>query len=407
MNEKMRAVNSRYLNMWDSNIIYLNSSIPIDNYFISPKFKDISFLKILKRALTKNVDSGFVFIFDLTQKKQIFKFIIFIFLYFLFTSNALFLIVGKNRLTGKLSQFLNFSIRNKQITELHKYRENQDIITLNMILHLRNRLRDFNVLAFIPHRNDFDSLCLVIDHLLLNNINVHIIDDHSDEVIIEKIKSTFIGNPKIEITFLPYSSFYNWTHILDLIDNISSKSKADMIIRSDSDEFLFSSIQDLSLKEFLLCIYSSNFRYVDATVINLYSTFGDYTSPIDATHFSFGKEFSYQKVLRAWKREETPIGLSEFGGHFIQGKEELYFPMALTLLHASLRSYDQARKKVEDRNLRGRLELDQKGWHSHYKDKSVNELLKVPHESYENNSDFFKNYQLECKYKLNLQFDQF
>ena len=403
----MRIVNSRYLSMWKSDLIYLNSSLPIDKYFVSQKFKDIGFLMIVKEALFIHTDSGFVFLFNLNQKRDVFKYMIFTLMSFFAKNNVLFLVIGENKLINKVLKIANVTNQKKQIIELHKYKINQESITLNKILHLSHRLQDFEVLAFIPHRNDFDSLCLVVNHLLKNDIKIHIIDDFSDPTIIAKLKSTFSGNSKIEITFLPYSSFYNWTYILELIDELGAKSGADMIVRSDSDEYLYSSVDGLSLKEFLLCIESSNFKYVDATVVNLYSVNQSFTSPTDATHLSFGKEFSYQHVLRAWKGDKRLIGLSEYGGHYIPGKDQLYYPMSLILLHASLRSHEQARKKIEDRNLRGRLELDTKGWHSHYKDKSVDASLKVPLDSCENNSDFFKNCTLEYKYKFNLKFDQF
>jgi len=392
--------------MFKSDPIYINSRIDSNIFFPNINLCHIGFSNLVKLMINFRKIQSFILVFDASKIIDVLKFM-FIFLFrIVHRKNFLVLILHESAFLRSLinvNELLTKKQKKNRIVSLHDYVTELGSIKFYNFIDFKKHLNEFEVEAFIPHKNEIDTLFPVVTHLLKNGIKIHIIDDFSDEDIKSKIRTTYEDNPNITLTFLEESEFYNWTEILKIIDKLSKNSKADFIIRCDSDEYLFSNIENMCLKEFLLYVSSTEFKFIDATVVNLYSDKMNYVSATDATHLAFSQETSYQKVLRSWRNDGTLIGLEVHAGHFIENESESYFPMNLTLFHASLRNFNQAVEKIKKRNIDGNFELQTKGWHSHYLNKSAIEMMRIPKLNYRNDRDFWKQNEATRKYRIGIK----
>jgi hypothetical protein len=386
--------------MFKSAPIYVNSKIDPNIFFSNIIFCHVSFSQMFKLVTDFKTLQSIILVCDSNKITDILKFIFIFCLRFTSKTNFFVVLLNQSNLFKvliKLNELLISKRSKKRIVLLHDYITESGSLKFYNFINFKSSLNEFQVEAFIPHKNDFDTLFHVVNHLLNNDIKIHIIDDFSDEEIKNKITNTFAENPNILITFLENQNF----EILKFIDNLSKNSTADFIIRCDSDEYLFSNIENMSLKEFLLYVSSTEFQFIDSTVVDLYSETLSYISAADATHLAFSQDFCYQKVLRAWRNDKTLNGGGDFG-HFIDYETKGYFPMNLTLFHASLRNLTQANEKIVKRRIKRDLAIESQGGHSHYLIQSALEKMQIPTVNYRNNDNFWKLNQGKRKYRIGI-----
>ncbi len=358
----------------------------------------------LLNALRKNLSADFriFYLENNTLKNRTKLFVIFVFIQ-LFNLNSCLITNFDSRITILFNKFL----LRKRLGVILK-RGKLMSLDLNVFLYIdfnEEKFKFYKVGGYIPHKNEADILEYSVKNLITQEIDITLLDDNSDYSNSKLISnSKILKNTKI-ISLFDYG-YYNWTYILNEIDQISSDSNFDYILRSDADEYLISPIDNYSLRQFLYFVHLCGFEKVDSVVCNLHTVSGELNDFCEATHFSFPKIQSYSRVLRAWKNQKRLVNLSALGGHDLPEPSGDYFPLTFTLLHAPMRNSYQIRAKLESRNSRGQKEFAEKGWHDHLIGKSEYELMALPDNSMEFTLDSFISTQIERKLKIGLDYNE-
>jgi hypothetical protein len=317
--------------------------------------------------------------------------------------NSCLIINFHSEIAKKLNKFL---LHDKLGIILNRNTENMVPFDVYLYLNfLDNKFESFRVGGYIPHKDEPEILFCSIENLLQQEIEVTLFDDNSTKENISLIYESNIIN-KSRIIQLEDFGFYNWTFILDKIDQESSTSNFNYVIRNDADECLRSPIDNFSLRQFLYFVYLCKFEKVDSVVVNLHSESGELNKFESATHFSFPNTQDYESVLRAWKNDQKLVNLSVWGGHDLPDKSKEFFPLKFTLFHAPFRNEHQVRTKLESRLSRGAKEYQEKGWHCHLFNKEVSDLLKIPEDSLKFGFDAFNKTQLIRKFKIDIKYDR-
>ncbi len=385
-----------------------NSNTDLDNERLSDKIKHLNFNLFLKYIINKN--NSFLFSLNPASLKSLYKFIIFLYLSKQIQTKGLMVLKyrSKNRLIVKcLLKIINFFNKMSLIVIDHIYFEDHSFISvISFYPYQKQNNKIFKVEAIIPHRNEFESLELVIKHLLKQGIDkITIFDDNSDKEILERISNISSKDPRIKLVEVEESHYYNWQHILKLIDEQAKLSKADFIVRCDADEFLISPDSNKNLRQFFFVVNNERNAYIDGTVVNLYGKNRAFTSLSDASFANIPKDPNFLYCLRAWKNNHHIEELDQFGGHEAKNSKNNLFFANLTIFHAPYRNLQQAQMKIRDRNTRGARERSLRNWHTHTLNVSAEEMLDVPNNSFELNKNFMAVTQLERNFKVKVFID--
>jgi hypothetical protein len=359
-----------------------------------------SFWYILSKP--KDLNKFFIFYFDKKSFKINLKIFLIYLTIYIFKINSCLILNFHSNIAKKFNKFL---LNDRLGIILNRNTENDVPFDVNLYLNfLDDKFKSFRVGGYIPHKDEPEILFCSIENLLYQEIEVTLFDDNSTNQNLNLIYESNIIN-KSKIIQLENFGFYNWTYILDKIDQESSTSSFNYIIRNDADECLRSPIDNFSLRQFLYFVYLCKFEKVDSVVVNLHSESGELNKFESATHFSFPNTQDYESVLRAWKNDQKLVNLSVTGGHNLPDNKE-FFPLKFTLFHAPFRNENQVRTKIDSRITRGAKEYEEKGWHYHLFDKEVSDLLKIPEDSFILSFEALNKTQLIRKFKIDIKYDK-
>jgi len=218
----------------------------------------------------------------------------------------------------------------------------------------------FTALAIIPTFNEMDILPYTVDHLLKQGCKVHILDNWSTDntdVAFERIQG-------VSYEFWPRDEqpkYYEWSNILERVEEIAHNAKADWCMLNDADEIRYSNVEGETLRE--------AFERVDKqryTAINFITKHWELDTDMvghPEGHFTRWVEDRIPQI-KAWKNI-CKVDLHSSGGHDVQFKGKDVYPDKLILNHYPFRSQEQKRRKVlQDRNYAP--EELAKGWHVHH-----------------------------------------
>lgn len=232
------------------------------------------------------------------------------------------------------------------------------------------------VLAIISVYNENDIIEKNIRYLLDQGIDVHIIDNWSNDGSFEMVKRLSEENAKISFERFPREGkpkYYEWVKILHRVEGISKKSKHDWIIHYDSDEFRESPWQNVCLYDGITFVDSLGFSAIDFTILNFRYTnksnkFSASDNPLTYFMFcEFGDDPSDFIQIKAWKNTGQTVKLAESGGHDASFKGRKVFPIKFVTRHYPLRSGRHAKKKLFSDRIPRFLPAETKvGFHSHY-----------------------------------------
>jgi hypothetical protein len=144
----------------------------------------------------------------------------------------------------------------------------------------------------------------------------------------------------------------------------------DWFIHYDADEFRYAPWKGITLQNAISFIDRLGYNAIDFTVLDF-----RYTEDNDQvregferqnTWFEFGKRPGHFLQAKGWKKQPVRVDLKNGGGHNVQFPGRKLYPIKFLNKHYSLRSREQAEKKlVQHRLPRVQKELAERSWHSH------------------------------------------
>lgn len=230
------------------------------------------------------------------------------------------------------------------------------------------------ILAIVSQFNEVDIIEPVVRHLLDQGVDVHVIDNWSDDgsyEAVEGLAKQFPGRVSVERFPKQNTYKYEWTKILERVTEVAkTKPEYKWIISNDADEIRWSPWPGVRLQKAISFIDYAGFNVVDYTVFNFSPTKDGYKrgmNPVDFFEYGdFGHEGWHFMQLKTW-RNHPDADIASSSGHLVTVPDPKIFPLKFLLSHYSLRSNAQAAKKVfRDRKPRFKAAERKRGWHSHY-----------------------------------------
>jgi hypothetical protein len=262
------------------------------------------------------------------------------------------------------------------------------------------------VLALVSQFNEIDIIEPVVIHLLDQGVDVHVIDNWSDDgsyEAVNQLSHKYKGRVSVERFPKNNTGKYEWTKILTRVTEVAKeRPQYKWIISNDADEIRWSPWPGISLQKAISFIDYAGFNVIDYTVFNYSPTKDGYKRGVDPIEFfkygDFGHEGWHFMQLKTWKNHPA-ADIASTSGHLIKLPEVKIFPLKFFLGHYSLRSNAQGHKKVfQDRKPRFKADEKKKGWHSHYDKITVSQDFikdKVELLDLSDSEHFFSDYMLE------------
>lgn len=230
-----------------------------------------------------------------------------------------------------------------------------------------------SVLAIVHVYNETDVLTETIAHLLSQGVDVHIIDNWSDDGTYEIIKSLAAEHPRVTYERFPQQkvSEFRLELLLKRVESVArSKKEYDWIFLNDADEIRWSPWKDITLQEAFSFVDHCGFNAVDFTVFNFVPTKEGFSDKDSLKTFfrygEFGTLSGYFVQVKAWKNNPRAV-LAPSGGHRVSFPGLKIYPIKFLLAHYPIRSTAHGRRKVfKDRLPRFAAQEKKIGWHVQY-----------------------------------------
>ena len=227
------------------------------------------------------------------------------------------------------------------------------------------------IVALMHVFNEEDILGETIRFLLDQGLHVHIIDNWSTDGSWE-IAGNF-PEDRVSRERFPEegpTGHYEWFKQLEYSELLAEKMPFDWFIHYDADEFRYAPWKGITLQNAISFIDRLGYNAIDFTVLDF-----RYTEDNDQvregferqnTWFEFGKRPGHFLQAKGWKKQPVRVDLKNGGGHNVQFPGRKLYPIKFLNKHYSLRSREQAEKKlVQHRLPRVQKELAERSWHSH------------------------------------------
>lgn len=220
--------------------------------------------------------------------------------------------------------------------------------------------------CFMPVFNEADILPHTIRHMHEQGVSVHIIDGWSADYSYSIAQAMADSGERFPAA--TPDPIQNCTAILERIEELAAKSDADWILYSDADEWRRSPVNGETLADAVRRIDHAGFNAIDFQVLQFYCTDGSWTPDLDPEkHFRYYNETDCISLIpnrKLWKN----VGQVKLngGGHEVMFPGIRVYPQRFLMKHYPFRTPEQARRKIETRLQRRRMEEHAKGWGVHY-----------------------------------------
>lgn len=233
-----------------------------------------------------------------------------------------------------------------------------------------------SVLAIVSCFNDTDMIEQVVAHLMGEGVQMHFIDNWSDDGTWEKLVSCQKRWPQSIVGLERFpaeqrDAQFNWNGILMRKEDIAHDAPHDWFIHYDSDELRTTCWPGVSLVEGISFIDHLGYDAINHFVIDFRPTRDGFTAQDDVKtffrHFERNNVQANHLQIKAWKKQVDHVQLAPSGGHIAWFPHQKVYPLCFLLSHYSLRSTAQARRKIyEDRLPRVVKEHAERRYHGHY-----------------------------------------
>ena len=225
--------------------------------------------------------------------------------------------------------------------------------------------------AIMTTFNEGDIIESVVEHLIMQGIRVHLVDNWSIDDTIDRIRR-FRDRGLITVEEYPPSGpsgTFDWEDLLRRVEEIAAASDSDWVIHHDADEIRRSPWPGTTLRNGLYRIEACGYNAVDHTVIEFWPVADVRVTNLEADlrHFQFGKRPGHFLQIRAWKPQAGPINLVSSGGHEAEFRGRRVFPYKFLTKHYPIRSQGHGERKVfRERMDRWNPDERDRGWHVQY-----------------------------------------
>lgn len=233
---------------------------------------------------------------------------------------------------------------------------------------------EFRPLAIVATYNDRDIAVQMATKLLDDGIDVHVLDNWSDDGTFEALTWLVSHRARLVVERFPRSGptrYYEWGDLLERKDHIAQCYPGRWIIHHDSDEIRVSPWPGVSFRAGLHVADQMGFDAVDFTVCEFRPIDSSFAIGLDPEaafpFFEFGRFDGYFVQVRAWRQPSDSVRLADSGGHEAKFAGRRIFPYKFVLKHYPLRSPNHARRKIFFER-RGRYSPQERavGWHIQY-----------------------------------------
>lgn len=275
------------------------------------------------------------------------------------------------------------------------------IVISGRIVNIKNS-PNTKTLALVSLFNELDIIEQSVNHLLNNGLDVHVIDNWSDDGGFEKVVEMSKHDSRITYERFPETpqQEYLWNLILERKQEIARAMKYDWYMHYDADEIRVSPWPNCNLKDAISFVDNLGYNAIDFTVLDFRPVVDGFTGAQVVNdffkYFEIGRRPGHFLQVKAWKANDNVEIVNE-GGHSANFMDRKVYPLKFLLKHYPLRSENQANKKIyKDRLPRVEKQIKERGWHTHYQKQS--ELTKFTWDKsdlIEFNEEFYEKYLLE------------
>jgi glycosyltransferase involved in cell wall biosynthesis len=286
----------------------------------------------------------------------------------------------------------------------HSTGDNEPLLISGKILNIKGqRFPLLPVLAVMHIYNEADIIKATIRHLLDQGMDIHVIDNWSNDGSFEIVKELAKKNTKITFERYPIenNNKFELGLMLSRVEEVAKqRPEYKWIMLNDADELRWSPWKDVNLQQALSFVDSLGFSAIDYTVFNFEPTIDGFNNKHDPEKFfkygDFGKQSGNFVQVKTWKNNDKADAASS-GGHHVMFPDQKIYPFKFLLNHYPVRSNKQAIEKIfKQRVSRYSEEEKKKGWHTHYdKIKKSAKFIKSKDELTLVDNKFYENYLME------------
>jgi len=217
---------------------------------------------------------------------------------------------------------------------------------------VKNRQRDFRVVALMCVHNEADILVQSIGKLTSAGIDVYVIDNWSTDSSYE-LAVGLQGRGVIGVERFPPggdTGRFEWQPLLGRVEELTSTLDADWFIHQDADEVRVPPWPDANLREAICRVDREGYNVIDHTVIVFPPTDNDYVPGEDFErhfrYFEFGARPGHFAQVKTWKNTGVRVSLAPSGGHDVSFPGRRVYPYKFLLKHYPIRSQGHGQRKV-------------------------------------------------------------
>jgi hypothetical protein len=231
-------------------------------------------------------------------------------------------------------------------------------------------VRSADPLAILPAYNEADVIGAVLEDLIGQGCQVHVLDNLSSDGTAE-IACDFVGRGVVDVEMF-VSDRYTWAAMLRRVEEIALSHVGRWIVLANADEFRESPWPGLTLAEAIGRVDTLGYNAIDHDLFNFRPVDGGFipgTDPrLHMRHYEPVDPSSPDAVqLKTWKQGCDRVDLASTGGHLILFPGRRVCPVKFTLRHYPIRGEAHGHKKVfEDRLPRFDPAERARGWHVQY-----------------------------------------
>lgn len=229
------------------------------------------------------------------------------------------------------------------------------------------------VAAVMNVHNEVDILPEVLRHLTSQGVDVHVVDNWSTDGSYELVSDIAARDERVTVERFPDapSPHHDWARLLRHGQEWAATAGYDWIIHHDADELRYSPWPEVTLAEAIAFVDSLGFNAIDFSVIDFrfLQDLPDPEPPFEESirFFEFGERPGHFLQIKGWRQSPgATVDLASTGGHEAAFPGRVVFPLKFLLKHYSLRSREQANRKVQERLPRTERARTERGWHTHY-----------------------------------------
>lgn len=229
------------------------------------------------------------------------------------------------------------------------------------------------VAAVMNVHNEVDILPEVLRHLTGQGVDVHVVDNWSTDGSYELVGDLAARDERVTVERFPDapSPHHELALLLRHGQEWAATAGYDWIIHHDADELRYSPWPGVTLAEAITFVDSLGYNAIDFSVLDFrfLEDRPDPEPPFEKSirFFEFGGRPGHFLQIKGWRQPPgEPVDLASTGGHEAAFPGRSVFPLKFLMKHYSLRSREQANRKIRERIPRTERARTERGWHTHY-----------------------------------------